>query len=73
MERERVNVRSEPDFYWRNSPVNFKGENPGGKSFFPTFPSGGYAHENVHPTARQPPGLFLLTTYDFSRACTVID
>ena len=41
--RERVNVSSEPDFYWGNSPVNFKGQNPGGESF-PTFPSGGYAH-----------------------------
>ena len=54
IERERVNVRSEPDFYWGNvssepdfywgnSKVNFKGQNPGGESF-PTFPSGGYAH-----------------------------
>ena len=54
IERERVNVRyepdfywgnvsSEPDFYWGNSPVNFKGQNPGGESF-PTFPNGGYAH-----------------------------
>ena len=44
IEPERVNLKSEPDFYWGNSPVNFKGENPGGESF-PTFPSGGYAHE----------------------------
>ena len=36
------NLRSEPDFYWGNSPVNLKGQNPGGESF-PTFPSGGYA------------------------------
>ena len=54
IERERVNVGSEPDFYggnvrsetdfyWRNSPVNFKGQTSGGESF-PTFPSGGYAH-----------------------------
>ena len=55
MELEKVIVRSEPDFYWgnspvpkfhfywRNSPVNFMGQNPGGESF-PTFPSGGYAH-----------------------------
>ena len=42
IERERVNVRSEPDFYWGNSPVNFMGQNPGGESV-PTFPSGGYA------------------------------
>ena len=39
IECERVNLSSEPDFYWRNSPVNFKGQNPNGESF-PTFPSG---------------------------------
>ena len=44
IERERVNVRSQPDFYWGNFPVNFKAQNPGGESF-PTFPSSGYAHE----------------------------
>ena len=38
-----VNVRSEPDFYWGNSPVIFKGQNPGGETF-PTFTSGGYTH-----------------------------
>ena len=43
MELERVNVRSELAFYWGNSPVNLKVQNPGGESF-PTFPSGGYAH-----------------------------
>ena len=37
IERERVNLRSEPYFYWGNSSVNFKGQNHGGKSF-PTFP-----------------------------------
>ena len=30
-ERERVNVRSEPDFYWENSLVNFMGQNLAGK------------------------------------------
>ena len=43
IELEKVNVRSEPAFYWGNSPLNFMGQNPGGESF-PTFPSGGYAH-----------------------------
>ena len=38
-----IGYRSEPDFYWGNSPLNFNGQNPGGESF-PTFPSGGYAH-----------------------------
>ena len=33
IERERVNLRSEPDFYWGNSPVNFKVQNLGGESF----------------------------------------
>ena len=39
IEREKANVRSEPDFYWGESPVNFKGQNPGGESFS-IFPSG---------------------------------
>ena len=43
IEIERVNSRPGSDFYWGNSPVIFRGKNPGGESF-PTFPSGGYAH-----------------------------
>ena len=46
IECERVNLRSEPDFYWVNSPVYFKGHNPPGESY-PTFLSGGYAHAVV--------------------------
>ena len=45
----RVTVRPELAFYWGNSPVNIRVQNPGGESF-PTFPSGGYTHAGILPT-----------------------